>query len=51
MEYKVIMHHTQFVFEELVNNDIKRGWIPIGGVAKSQGTDFMQAMIKKDNKK
>ena len=61
MEYKIVMVGSGFseiegkilegseLFEHLVNESIKDGWKPIGGVS-CDGEVFYQAMIKEGDK-
>jgi hypothetical protein len=50
MEYMVITHHWISNLTERVNDAIKQGWVPQGGIAYAvgQGNDerFAQAMVR-----
>ncbi|GAA0748621.1 hypothetical protein [Gaetbulibacter jejuensis] len=50
MEYKILSFISEFDLVEAVNSDIKKGWLPQGGVshARTHGISnyYMQAMIK-----
>lgn len=47
MEYKIVTKSSVNDIEKAVNELIKAGWEPIGGVAYSPGGYYYQAMIKK----
>jgi len=54
MEYKIVhsfanLRESAFEqLEEIVNSEIKQGWIPQGGIsADNDARDLVQAMIKK----
>lgn len=54
MEYKIInLSESHYLdFEKLVNQEIKKGWIPLGGIeikqTKYEGMyDFFQSAVKK----
>ncbi|WP_375605650.1 hypothetical protein [Flavobacterium davisii] len=46
-KYILVKHHQEHVFIELVNQKIKEGYMPLGGVAV-KSIDFYQAMILKE---
>ena len=49
MEYKIVNEYEQAVLEKKVNELIKQGWKPQGGICWSSGDSIMkyaQAMIK-----
>lgn len=46
-KYILVKHHQEHIFIELVNQKIKEGYIPVGGVVVKR-IDFYQAMISKE---
>jgi hypothetical protein len=44
--YKIIVSDTPDRLEQTVNNMIKDGWIPTGGVSNTTGSRTRQAMWK-----
>lgn len=50
MEYQIVyldsINHPEKSFEKIVNSEIKKGWIPQGGVSVENGRHFYQAMVK-----
>lgn len=56
MEYKVIYSYDLYKLMEEVQTQIKKGWIPQGGVSavpisivRNNETKYLQAMIKHGN--
>lgn len=55
MEYSIVQAYTEKGLVELVNELIKEGWRPVGGVssiyiAEYRGYEFYQALIKESLK-
>lgn len=46
-KYILVTHHEKHIFLELVNQKIKEGYMPLGGV-EIKRYDFYQAMILKE---
>lgn len=51
MEYKIVLEQYKTSFENKVNELIKQGWLPQGGVSVAPDTEtshacFAQAMIR-----
>jgi hypothetical protein len=46
MEYKIVESRNSILLEETVNELIKKGWIPQGGVTKTHDHTLLQPMIR-----
>ena len=51
--YKVVRHHQQRLFEEIVSDYIEKGWRPVGGVEitndRKNGFEFFHQSLEKIN--
>lgn len=55
MEYKIVVMETYVELESFVNNYIRKGWTPIGGIGirynpTTNDTLYFQAMMKNKKK-
>lgn len=44
--YKNVFAETLCPLEEKVNNNIAKGWVPIGGVFKENIDGYIQSMVR-----
>lgn len=50
MKYKIVWHISTIGLESFVNDKIKQGWKPLGGLCYHPASDiWLQALIKDDN--
>lgn len=47
MEYKVIENVSISFFEKAINEEIRKGWEPIGGVSYNRYKGYFQAIVKR----
>ena len=45
-EYRIIEHHNLMEFTLTINSLLKEGWRPQGGVFKTNGSHYLQAMVR-----
>ena len=45
-EYRIIEHHNLMEFTLTINSLLKEGWRPQGGVCKTSGSYYLQAMVR-----
>lgn len=46
IEYKILIDHYFDHLQDNVNDHIRNGWQPIGGVSSRADHHYMQAMVK-----
>lgn len=49
MEYKILSDESGSRLQDEINEYLKEGWEPQGGICYSTGHFFYQALIKKSN--
>lgn len=46
IKYKILISPSFYRLQDDVNDEIKNGWQPLGGVSGYNNYSFMQAMVK-----